>query len=133
MDSRVSELRLMHWKEIITECNNSGMQKKQWMELNNINFKAFYRYQKKIREYELERMKPAKPNEYHPVPTGMQFADVTAELQRTDGTQSNCSRPDLKEDLHPEMMIQTGQYNLYIGKGIHEETLATVLKVIQYA
>ena len=32
-----------YWERVITECNQSGMQKKDWMQLHNINPKSFYR------------------------------------------------------------------------------------------
>ena len=32
--------------------------------------------------------------------------------------------------LEPELVLQAGSYHLYIGSGITESTLATVLRVI---
>ena len=42
MDKISHEMRLAQWTSIIRECNNSGMPKKSWMEINNINEKQFY-------------------------------------------------------------------------------------------
>ena len=39
-----------YWERIITECNQSGMQKKDWMKVHNINPKSFYRWQKILRD-----------------------------------------------------------------------------------
>ena len=41
--------------------------------------------------------------------------------------------PQPEESIHPELMIQTGRYKLYIGSGVSEATLSTVLKVIGHA
>ena len=38
-----------------------------------------------------------------------------------------------KNQIEPELMIQIGSYQLYIGSGVTESTLATVLKVIGHA
>ena len=35
--------------------------------------------------------------------------------------------------MQPELMIQVGSYKLYIGSGVTEATLTTVLKVIGHA
>ena len=35
--------------------------------------------------------------------------------------------------IEPEIMIQAGPYNLYIGSGVTETTLTTVLRVIGHA
>ena len=42
-------MRRERWKEIIKECNESGIKKKDWMEIHNINPKQFYKWQQKLR------------------------------------------------------------------------------------
>ena len=135
MDPKVKELRLMRWKEIITACNTSGMKKEEWMMQNHINSKSFYRYQKMIREYEMEKMELPKLSEYYQIPAAIQFVDVTDVVRNADMNRQCLPAADrtAKEGLQPEIMIRAGLYNIYVGSGIHEETLATVLKVIRYA
>ena len=43
MEKITHKMRHEYWERIITECNQSGMQKKDWMQLHNINPKSFYR------------------------------------------------------------------------------------------
>lgn len=58
------------------------------------------------------------------------FVDVTALVTREEGLQRPFQVGNQAEQLAPELVIQAGRYNLYIGSGVTETTLATVLKVI---
>ena len=126
-------MRMERWREIIVACNTSGMKKKEWMRIHNVSPKMFYRKQKELRDYEMKKagITPAD------IPAGQistEFFDLTTALSRqTKGISSptgerydNCAL----QINQPELMIQVGAYNLYIGSGITESTLATVLKVI---
>lgn len=136
MDPRVKEIRLMQWKELIIACNTSGMTKKEWMEINHINSKTFYRMQKTIREYELDKRPLPRLSEYNACSAEGQFVDVTAiikspEMNRPAYITGPADRTG--EQLSPEIMLQVGPYSLYIGSGITESTLRTVLEVIRNA
>ena len=136
MDPRIKELRLMRWKEIIVACNTSGMTKKEWMKANHVNSKSFYRMQKEIREYELAKMQLPQLSELNADRPGAQFVDVTALIKAPDASHptsntDSANRPG--ERMSPELMLQVGQYSLYIGSGITETTLKTVLGVIHNA
>lgn len=49
MDQTAHQIRSQQWLQIITECNNSGLTKKEWRRQNNVSEKSFYYYQKKLR------------------------------------------------------------------------------------
>lgn len=137
MDARIKAMRLERWREIIVACNTSGMKKKDWMKIHNISSKSFYRKQKELREYEMElagitaadisaRQKPAE------------FFDLTTALTQERNEISTRIKKDPissvpQKQITPEVMIQVGSYNLYIGSGVTEATLATVLRVIGHA
>ncbi len=55
MDARIMAMRMERWREIIVACNTSGMKKNEWMRIHNISPKMFYRKQKQLREYEMEK------------------------------------------------------------------------------
>ena len=137
MDARIMAMRMERWREIIVACNTSGMKKKEWMQIHNVSPKMFYRKQKQLREYEMEKagITPAD------IPTGQkpaEFFDLTTELTRQTNkvpTQT-CAEPINsipQNQITPEIMIQAGPYNLYIGSGVTETTLTTVLRVIGHA
>jgi hypothetical protein len=49
MERVTHAMRRERWKQIICECNQSGMKKKDWLELNHISPKLYYRWQKNLR------------------------------------------------------------------------------------
>lgn len=134
MDPRIKAMRLERWREIIVACNTSGMKKKEWMQIHNIDSKSFYRKQKELREYEMEKAGITtsdipvgqKPSEFFDLTTALirQTNDISAPV----GIKNESSVfPKINE---PELVLQAGSYHLYIGSGITESTLATVLRVI---
>ena len=132
-------LRVQHWKEIIVACNTSGMKKIDWMRLHGVSEKSFYRWQTLFRKEALdeatenaaisaeqaESLQRVQGQEMTPG-----FVDVTALITRKEELPRSCQAGNQSEQLTPELMIQAGRYNLYIGRGITESTLAMVLKVI---
>lgn len=62
MDEITHEMRLSHWTNLIRECNNSGLSKKDWMMANNIKDKQFYYWQRRVREEVFQEMtSPSSP------------------------------------------------------------------------
>ena len=108
MDSKVSEVRLSSWIDLIREANTSDLPKKVWCSEHNITTRKFYYWQKKVRSYFLEN----------------------ATL-----FQHSVSSPALisGESLTPSMMIRCGSYQVYVGNNVCADTLSTVLKVIRNA
>ena len=135
-------LRAQHWKQIIVTCNTSGMKKVDWMRLHGVSEKSFYRWQtlfrrealdgaaesSKISAEQAETLQRVQRQEMIPG-----FVDVTALVTRKEEFPKPFQEGNQAEQLIPEVMIQAGRYNLYIGSGITEATLATVLKVIDHA
>ena len=136
-------LRAQRWKQIIVACNTSGMKKVDWMRLHGVSEKSFYRWQTLLRREALDEAEGSttipeeqaesleqRVQEQSMIPG---FVDVTALITRKEGLQRTFQTGNQSEQLTPELMIQAGRYNLYIGREITESTLATVLKVIGHA
>ena len=49
MDHMTHAMRHAYWMKIISECNQSGMKKSQWCTEHEVDIKAFYRWQRKLR------------------------------------------------------------------------------------
>ena len=63
-----------------------------------------------------------------------ELVDMTAIIsQKPGGKISTVQSAVPQKQITPEIMIQVGPYNLYIGSDVSEATLATVLKVIGHA
>lgn len=142
MDSRVMSLRAQRWKEIITACNTSGMKKADWMRLHGVSEKSFYRWQNVLRDQVLDEVESNYPivPDYIAVSDRLQagavpeLVDITAIVsQKPVGKISPVQSTVPQKQITPEIMIQAGPYNLYIGSGVNETTLATVLRVIGHA
>ena len=141
LDCRVMSIREKQWMDIITACNASDMNKKEWMRIHNVSPKNFYRWQKVLRERALTEMEEYRypvlppyceePSEQDSSKETSAFVDMTAMISREAEA---ASKPQMdavgQKQLEPELMIQAGPYHLYIGSGITESTLAMVLKVI---
>ena len=134
------EYRMQHWEQIVTECNTSGMRKIDWMKLHNVSPKAFYRWQKILRDHAIEEHeKESNANSATDLTAVNQasvpvMVDMTAMItsQLESGARQSETASLVSTGLTPEIMLQAGQYTLYIGSGITESTLSTVLKVISH-
>ena len=144
MDSRVMSLRAQRWKEIIAACNTSGMKKADWMRLHGVSEKSFYRWQNILRDQVLDEVETSYPivpdyvavSDKRAAGAGAvpELVDMTAIIsQKPDGKTSPMLSATSQKQITPEIMIQAGPYNLYIGSGVTEATLSTVLKVIGHA
>ena len=51
-----SRLKLEHWRQLIDECQSSGMQVKQWCIQNNISKDQYYYWLRKVRETTVENL-----------------------------------------------------------------------------
>jgi putative transposase len=58
MDKITHEMRRTQWASIIRECNNSGMPKKSWMAINNVDEKQFYYWQRRFRREAIQELQP---------------------------------------------------------------------------
>ena len=137
MDPRIRAMRLERWRAIIVACNTSGMKKKEWMSIHNICPKSFYRNQKKLRDYEMKKA-GITSTDMPGTEKQSEFFDLTTALTRQASEISAQTREKplstvQEKQITPEIMIQAGPYNLYIGSSVTEATLATVLRVIGHA
>ena len=127
MDRKTSSYRMAYWKKIVLEANSSGMLKKDWCSQNSISTKSFYYWQKRIRESEelpvtlrTEDSSSDKESTFFEVPP------ACISSQAVIGADPAPS-PDI------DMVLQAGEYRLYIGPRTSEQTLRMALSVIRHA
>lgn len=145
LDPRVMNKRIQHWKQIVTTCNTSGIKKTDWLRIHCISEKSFYRWQKLFRDQALEELpeesrSPILPEiarisngEKDPenVPALVDITAMISQEKETVTAPKYCI--GAQSSMQPELMIQVDSYKLYIGSGVTEATLTTVLKVIGHA
>jgi hypothetical protein len=126
MDKNSYKVRREQWLRIVTDCNNrdQSISKSQWCQVNGVNIKSFYYWQHQFRN-ELLIVGAASAKQ---VPA---FVDITSQVSRT--------APKLEEvvsverALVPELMIQSGDFRIYVSGAVQEQTLETVMKVLRHA
>lgn len=111
MDKITHKMRHEYWERIITECNHSGMQKKDWMQLHNINPKSFYRWQKILRHEAATTLLSSEQDK---------FLELKA--------------PDLPGMIKPfdecSVMIRKGNVSIEIDDSITDEFLSRIIRVM---
>lgn len=130
MDTKMHELRREHWRKIIFDCNNRepGVTKREWCETNGICIKSLYYWQRQFRSEAVSSIETAVAVQRT---QKSQFLDITASIA-SGGNETTIPSSD-KRPLVPELMIQSGSYQIYVSSAVQERTLETVMKVLRHA
>ena len=142
MDKEAAAIRFANWEQLIVAANSSGLRKREWCLQNGISEKSFYYWQRKVREKAIDTMKALKPD--GELLSAAIQQDQAIALSRTESsfvelsfqkeTPSIPAAPcEPASNNHPELMLQVGDFQLFINGNIQEQTLATVLKVMRNA
>ena len=113
MDHMTHAMRHAYWMRIISECNQSGMKKAQWCTEHEVDIKAFYRWQRKLRTETYEIAVQKMPSiETENVP-------MIAELKR----------PEPEKSAAP-VELHCGNVTVEIQETVSDEFLARLVKVM---
>lgn len=108
-------LSLERWKSIITECHSSGSPVSRWCKENGICEQTYYRYLKKIRELELDKI----PDSLMPVPDEKPVGFKKLEVQiPASGTQA-------------AVIIRLNNAIIEVNEGTSQQTIQEVLLALQ--
>ncbi|SDD72782.1 IS66 family insertion sequence element accessory protein TnpA [Sporomusa acidovorans] len=113
------EVRLQHWKQIVTDCRSSGQSIKDWCEKHEINIKTYYHWQKLVYEATCQTFctQPEKAPEVIGAPQIPVFAEVTQPL-----------RP--KEVI--ALTIEKNGLFIHIYEGAASQTIASALSALRH-
>ncbi len=130
MDRNSHKVRHNRWLQILTECNNrdQSISKTQWCQNNGVNIKSFYYWQRQFRN---ELLVLSQSSSKH-VPA---FVDITSDISSQVSKTIPISPNDLatEKTLIPELMIQSGDFRVYVSGTVQEQTLDTVIRVLRRA
>ena len=137
MDQRVMELRIKQWISVIEEQAKSGMGKGEWCAMHGIDRTSFFRWQKRVREYLLNKYEDQPSRLPSPAASGetgfVEIPSVPASpvgmADQADlyaGDAAACGRP-------PSISIRYGSFFIDLGSGVDEEQLSKVLRAIKHA
>ena len=127
MDRVSAEIRYSQWKQIIIEANNAPVSKKVWCRENGISEKQLYYWQRKIRRREAAAL-PVPASE-QAVPAAAGSAGEFVELPFSGSCHEQVPVNQVRPDGLPAVLIEISGFRIYVGDGIREDTLRTVLTV----
>jgi hypothetical protein len=92
--------------------------------MNGVNIKSFYYWQYQFRNDLL--IQSAVSSARLPA-----FVDITSQVSRS--TPISEEAVSVERTLIPEVMIQCGDFRVYVSGVVREQTLDTVMKVLRHA
>ena len=113
MDHMTHAMRHAYWMRIIGECNQSGMKKSQWCAEHEVDIKAFYRWQRKLRTETYQVAVQKIPS----IDTGN--VPIIAELKKPTPVKSVAS-----------VAVHVGKATIEIQESVSDEFLARLVKVM---
>lgn len=129
MDSKVMELRLKHWIPIFEEQAKSGLNKQEWCKQNNVKRTAFFKWQRELQKYLLDKNKDKLSNELV-VHTAPDFVELTpARTLAKSGLNNCCDRSGGIAPASP-ISIRCGEFSIDLNDDVNEQLLSKVLKVM---
>ena len=107
-----SEFRLSAWANIIRERNQSGLSVREWCEVNSVNEKRFYHWQRRVREAACEELLAQQSSERTvsdvPPPQAWTVCEVTSTSEnKTLQIEINGCRVLVADDTAPELLAKT--------------------------
>ena len=137
MDPRVMELRIKKWIPLIEEQAKSGMTKDEWCALHGIDRTSFFRWQKRVREYLLDRCGTPPPQLPSSAPSddnGAGFIELLpAQGHPARMAQQRCGETIQVCGAPPSISIRYGGFSIDLNDGADEKQLSMVLRVLKYA
>ncbi len=126
MDKNSYKVRREQWLRIVMECNSrdQSIPKIQWCRMNGVNIKSFYYWQHQFRNELLIQVAASATQ----IPA---FVDITSQVSRSALISEEVVSAE--RTLIPELMIQSGDFRVYVSGAVHEQTLDTVMKVLRHA
>lgn len=133
MDSKVMELRLKQWMPIFEEQAKSGLNKQEWCKLNEVKRAVFFKWQKELRKYLLEKNENkvqaqlSTELEVHTAPEFIELAPASSSVRSS--LNDSCVR---SRDITPvsSISIRCGEFSIDLNDDVDELLLSKVLKVM---
>ncbi len=117
-----SEEEIAKWRGIVAEGETKEGCRKEWLTSNGISTWQYYCWRKRFRQEDGLEDPPAVTGDNQPEFYEMNLHSGNAHVS---GHQ--------KQGFEPSLMLQIDRYQLFVGDGITERTLGTVLKVLSNA
>lgn len=118
MDQITHEMRLAHWKSIISKCHArpEGQTARQWLAQQGINEKQYYYWQRRIRKEahdQLAGLLPADTNT-----SGLMFAEIPL---------TGSIAPAEPSPFRPDVVIRSSKVTIELSNSVSEQLLNRIL------
>lgn len=137
MDQRIMELRIKQWISVMEAQAKSGINKGEWCALHGIDRTSFFRWQKRIREYLLDKYEnpPSQlPSHTASAETGfVELPSASVSLAGTAGQKDRCTGDAAACICSPSISIRYGNFSIDLDNGVDEGQLSKVLRAIKHA
>jgi hypothetical protein len=133
LDSKIMELRLKQWMPIFEEQAKSGLNKQEWCKLNGVKRASFFKWQRELRKYLLEKNENKFQNQLS-TELAVHTAPAFVELEPAD--------PSLRSSLNDSCVrsgdithassisIRCGEFSIDLNDDVNELLLSKILKVM---
>ena len=121
MDKITHKVRCERWTAIINECLASGMNKTAWCKANGISDKAFFYWQRILRqEAYISSELPSVANSTLPIKNAVDFVELRTSEQTSADT----------VEFRPDIIIRTKNLSLEISNTASAELLSRIGGII---
>ena len=124
MDQCTKAVRLNGWRKVVEACSSmpDGMTVKEWLTENNIGEKAYYYWQRKIRQKAFDDARAALPSVKQE--TGVSFAEL-----RINGSSLEHTDQELPiASFQPDVVIRTSSATIALSNTVSDRILSALLK-----
>lgn len=151
MESDLRDLTVEDWRQIVDDANSSDLTKREWCARAGIAEKTLYYWQRKFREEDTQQQTEeaasvdtqAEESTFVELPlevtcggTLPSAANVLPPEGPAQPIPAKAHKPcEVKAGISfvPEMAIQTGDFQLFIGGNISEKALRVAMEVLRHA
>lgn len=130
MDQCTHEVRMQHWKRIISQCQArvKGQTAKQWMKEHGICEQTYYLWQRRIRQETYEQMN-ASPDLLPALPEkpDISFAEISVPITKNNGFAFD------EKVQNPVAVIKTVDMTIALSADIPDGLLKRILREVSHA
>ena len=133
MDSRVMELRLKQWIPIFEEQAKSGLNKKEWCRQNDVKRDAFFKCQKELRKYLIEKGDNNIRDEHSTeflAPTEPDFVELEPSIPTVRSSMNACCVRSSGNSRASSISIRYGKFSIDLKDDVNERLLSKIIKVM---
>jgi len=127
------ELQLKQWMPIFEEQARSGLNKQEWCKQNEVNRGAFFKWQRELRKYLLEKNGNKFSDQISPelaIHTAPDFVELVPASSSVRSNPNNCCVRPGDIATASSICIRCGEFSIDIKNDVNQLLLSKVLKVI---